>query len=77
MFPVFCFVRLDATLSSQSPTYLRLVAPSVAQTELTESVSKFLFSLSLFGPRTDIYLKFGWQFFVIRYISDVQMKAEL
>ena len=76
MFPVFCFVKLDATLS-QSPTYLRLVAPSVTQTEISESVSKFCFLSLTLRPRTDIYLKFGWQFFVIRYISDVQMKAEL
>ena len=43
-------------------------------TQLQEIVSNFVFCL---GPRTNIYLKFGWQFFVIRYISDVQMKAEL
>ena len=37
-------------------------APSV--TEPAESLSKFVFSLSRsLGPRTDIYLKFRWQFF--------------
>ena len=56
-----CFVRWDATLSLFSlPTYLCLVAPNV--TELTV-FQVCVFSFSLSGPRPDIYLKFGWQFF--------------